>query len=576
MGIVETIRFRILPYWKTFIVILLPLLLLPLPIIGQTQEARAGYGIIIIAVFWMTEALPLAITSLLPVVLFPLLGVMSTTRVCPNYMKEASMMFMGSIFVALAVERCNLHQRIALKVLTLVGARPRWLLLGIMLTTMFLSMWISNTATAALMVPIVKSVIHQLLKGDEQLDTAMLPLKMSETPPLEKELTINQLDQPDENTQRKNFSVEPSQHQNLRTCFFLSVAYCSNIGGTGTQTGAGPQMVLKGILQDLYGPETGLNFATWMTFSMPGMLINIFLTWIWLQYLFIGFKQVKHNKIKEKQVNHTIRTQYNQLGPITFQEVSTIVLFSICILLWFFRNPTFIGKNVGWGRFFPLVHVDDVTPVMFIVAVFFVIPAKPKFWFLRPTGERGPEVPSEAILDWEYIQKKTPWGVFLIAGAGFALSDVSKESGLSVWLGTKLTSLEVLPPFALLLAICLMTASVTEMFSNSATAGIILPIIAKMAEISHINPLSLMVPVAVTCSYAFMLPAASPPNTIVFEAAKIRLIDMIKAGFLMNIVGAVVISLSMITLGDTLFDIYTLPDWALQNVTAGPSTSMVN
>jgi len=163
-----------------------------------------------------------------------------------------------------------------------------------------------------------------------------------------------------------------------------------------------------------------------------------------------------------------------------------------------------------------------------------------------------------------------------VVGAGFALSDASKVSGLSVWLGTKLTSLEVLPPFALMLVICIMTAAVTEVASNTATANIVLPIIAKMAEISHINPLTLMVPVAVTCSYAFMLPVATPPNAIVFAAAKMRPLDMIKAGFLMNFICVVVICTLMITFGDVMFDIYTLPDWALQNVTISTAISMAN
>jgi len=153
-----------------------------------------------------------------------------------------------------------------------------------------------------------------------------------------------------------------------------------------------------------------------MAFNIPGMLINTFLAWIWLQFLFIGFERVNQSPAKEKQVNQMIRTQYEELGPMSFQEVCTLVLFNVCVLLWFFRDPNFIP---GWNLLFPLAEVDDATPVMLIVMLLFIIPAKPKFWFLRPAGEQGPEVPSAAILDWDFVSDKTPWGIFLLMGLFF-------------------------------------------------------------------------------------------------------------------------------------------------------------
>jgi len=580
MGVMETIRFRILPYWKTFVVILLPLVLLPLPLIAQTQEAKAGYAIIIMAVFWMTEALPLPVTSLLPVVLFPLLGILSTGRVCPNYMKETNMMFLGGIIVALAVENCNLHKRIALRVMMLVGAKPKWLMLGIMLTTAFLSMWISNTATTALMVPIVEAVTQELFKDNtaddvSEVDDVPMTKTSSDTSTMSLTRTVEMsssvsLDTSNEGNDPRA-GKRSKRQENLRTGFFLSLAYSANLGGTGTIVGSGTNLIVKGLVKQLYGSGTGLNFATWMAFNVPGMLINIFLAWIWLLFLFIGFNEKSKNDAKEKEVNQIIRNKYINLGPMSFQENVTLFLFSICVALWFFRDPQFLP---GWNQFFPLAEVDDSTAVMGIVILLFVIPANPRFLFFRPALERGPEIPSPALLDWKYAQDRIPWGLFLLMGAGFALSDASKVSGLSLWLGQRLTQLEVLPPFAIMLIICIMTASITEVASNTATANILLPILAEMAEIMEINPLSLMLPAAVTCSYAFMLPVATPPNAIVFAAAKMRPADMIKAGFFMNIICVFVICTMMITYGNTMFDVYNLPSWAIKNATV--AASLVN
>ncbi|KAI9557048.1 hypothetical protein GHT06_016845 [Daphnia sinensis] len=594
MGLIETLRFRVLPYWKTYILVLLPLVLLPLPVIGQGKEARAGYVIIIMAIYWMTEALPLAITSLLPVVLFPLLGIMSTGKVCTAYMKETNMMFIGGLMVALTIEHCNLHKRIALRVLLLVGASPRWLMLGFMLTTMFLSMWISNTATTAMMVPIVEAVVQELFKdGDEEMkrdpNVRMVPDGMSTCSSSNtfdidldssegvsqnlEAVSIDSIADVGKSCQELTSSADQSDDLcvNMRKCFLLSVAYSANIGGTGTSIGSGTNLVLKGVFKELYGSAPGLNFASWMAFNVPGMLINTFLAWIWLQCLFLGFKRTTaDDNAHAAVVKKLIRTKYEELGPMTFHELATLILFILCVALWFFRDPQFI---TGWAEFLPAVEVDDATAVMTIVLLLFIIPAKPKFWN-RQTGERNCDGPSPALLEWKLVQDRLPWGIVLLLGGGFALSDASKASGLSSWLGDQLAVLSFLPPFAIMLIICIMTAAVTEVASNTATANILLPILSEMAVTIKVNPLFLMLPATVTCSYAFMLPVATPPNAIVFAAGKMNPVDMVKAGLLMNVVCVVVICVLMASFGSFIFGFDEFPDWAVPQVKNATMTTL--
>uniref|UniRef100_A0A0P6DMV8 Solute carrier family 13 member n=1 Tax=Daphnia magna TaxID=35525 RepID=A0A0P6DMV8_9CRUS len=593
MGLIETLRFRVLPYWKTYVLVLLPLILLPLPVIGQGKEARAGYVIIIMAVFWMTEALPLAITSLLPVVLFPLLGIMGTGKVCTAYMKETNMMFIGGLMVALTIEHCNLHKRIALRVLLLVGASPRWLMLGFMLTTMFLSMWISNTATTAMMVPIVEAVVQELFKdGEEEMkrepnvrmvpdgmstcssnNTLEIDLDSSESQNLEA-VSIDSIADVGKSCQELT-AASADQSDNLcvsmKKCFLLSVAYSANIGGTGTSIGSGTNLVLKGVFRELYGSAPGLNFASWMAFNVPGMLINTFLAWIWLQCLFLGFKRTTaDDNTQAAVIKKLIRRKYEELGPMTFHELATLILFILCVALWFFRDPQFI---TGWAEFLPAVEVDDATAVMTIVLLLFIIPAKPRFWN-RDTAERNWAGPSPALLEWKLVQDRLPWGIVLLLGGGFALSDASKASGLSSWLGDQLAVLSFLPPFAIMLIICIMTAAVTEVASNTATANILLPILAEMAVTIKVNPLFLMLPATVTCSYAFMLPVATPPNAIVFAAGRMNPTDMVKAGLLMNIVCVVVICVLMASFGSFMFGFDEFPDWAVPQVKNATMTTL--
>ncbi|XP_046644936.1 solute carrier family 13 member 5-like isoform X3 [Daphnia pulicaria] len=590
MEFIETMRkLRITSYWKTFVLVLVPLILLPLPINGG-KEGRAAYVIIIMAIYWMVEALPLAITSLLPVVLFPLLGIMDTGKVCTAYMKETNMMFIGGLMVALTIEHCNLHKRIALKNMLLVGASPRRLMLGFMFTTMFLSMWISNTATTAMMVPIVEAVVEELYKNndDEEMerDVHMVPNGSSEASSGDKtiDVDLNSVTCSTDDSvtyvgnscqqlavteiQRSSSSVnDPVYQRKLRTCFLMSIAYASNIGGTGSLIGSSPQLALKGLLNELYGSAPGLNFASWMGFNVPGMLINTFLAWIWLQYIFLGFRrETTDENSKTAVIQKLIRKKYEEMGPMTFHELATLILFILCVLLWFFRDPQFIH---GWSNYLPVeVEIDDATAVMAIVMFLFIIPAKPQFWSGNVDKENGVHKPSPALLEWKYVQDNLPWGIVLLLGGGFALSDASKISGLSKWLVDQLGGLSSLPPFVVMLIICIMTATITEVASNTATANILLPILSEMAVTVKVNPLYLMLPATVTCSYAFMLPVATPPNAIVFAAGRMNTVDMVKAGFFMNIMCVVVICLMMVSFGGLIFQFDgSLPDWAVPNVT---------
>ncbi|KAK2714010.1 hypothetical protein QYM36_008568 [Artemia franciscana] len=362
---------------------------------------------------------------------------------------------------------------------------------------------------------------------------------------------------------KRKVSDEEVGQKNTRDAMMFSVSFSSNIGGTGTLTGTPPNLAMKATLNSLYPEQTDMNFATWMAFNVPGMLINVFIAWIWLQLLFIGFdwKAERENKQAQQKARALIKMKLKELGPMTFHEAMVLTLFIILALLWFFRDPQFIpGWAAPWHEIG--IQVEDATAAILIVTLMFMIPAQPDFWCLRPKEATGKVKAGPALLNWQVCQDKIPWGIVLLLGGGFALSDAVKVSGLSDWLGIQLEGLKVLPQFAILVIVCVMTAIVTEVASNTATANILLPVLAKMSEQIGVNPLYLMLPAAVTCSYAFMLPVATPPNAIVFTAGKMKAKEMIKTGFMMNIFCVIVLCALTETLGVALFDIKTFPDWA--------------
>ena len=539
-------------FWKSFVIILTPIFLSPILFYIGTQEAKCGFVILLMAIYWVTEALPLPVTALIPVVLLPLLKLMTTDDVCIKYLKESNMMFIGSMMVAIAVEHCELHQRIALKFLLLIGTSPRLLMLGFMLPTMFLSMWISNTATTAMMVPIVNAVMAELNSKNNIMGNRDESQDNKED--------IQPIDQAQQEDRRK-----------IKVMIYLSIAYAANTGGTGTLTGTGPNLVLKGIVGTLFGNSTPLNFASWMGFAVPTMLLNILLCWFWLQILYLGPPWSSKSKLHfadKKLIKGVLQKKYKELGPLNFHQIAVLTNFVFLILLWFFREPRFMP---GWGEFFISEEedscgnktqsqiVDDATSSMLIVIILFILPSRLSFW---PFTSIASSRTSPALLDWRTVHDRFPWGVMILFGGGFVLADASKNSGLSDWVGNQLKVLDILPDYAIVLVICVMTGLVTEVTSNVATANILLPVLSELAKSIGTNPLFLMIPATVTCSYAFMLPVATPPNAIVYSASEMKTSEMMIAGAVLNILCIAVNVIAINTYGVYLFGLNQFPEWA--------------
>ncbi|KAM8900417.1 Na(+)/citrate cotransporter-like [Spinachia spinachia] len=593
-----------------------PFLLLPLAL--STTEAACAYVIALMAVYWCTEVLPLAVTALLPTILFPVLGIMESKDVCMQYLKDTNMLFVGGLMVAVAVEHWNLHKRIALRVLLLVGVRPALLMLGFMGVTAFLSMWISNTATTAMMVPIVQAVLEQL-HGDVDPQT-LLRNPAAHQEHQDKTTAFNHLESGPNSATTQGHSEEssdpcssetptdqqgiikptaldkpPSDSTNSRTdvcCqmvlenlnnkedrrklnkgLLLCVCYSASIGGIATLTGTGPNLVLMGQMSQLF-PRNGdvINFASWFAFAFPTMVLMLTLAWFWLQFLYIGCNLRRTwgcgapQSEKEQAALGAMRGELLRLGPVTYGEVSVLALLVLMVLLWFTRDPRFMD---GWATHLfnaKAEFVTDATVALFVAVLLFVLPSEPPrylcFWRSSDTELQVSRGPAPALLTWQVTQKKMPWSIVLLLGGGFALAKGSEESGLSRWLGAQMTPLHSIPPWAIAVVLCLLVATFTECASNVATATLFLPILASMSQSIGLNPLYVMIPCTLSASFAFMLPVATPPNAIVFSYGFLKVSDMARTGVVMNVIGVGCITIAINSWGHVIFGLDSFPFWA--------------
>ena len=441
------------------------------------------------AFWWFTEAVELYVTSLIPVVFFPLAGIMSMDDVAPMYMKPIIFLFIGGFLFAYAIERWNLHRRIALRMLLWAKGTPAMVLLGFMLSSYLLSMWIVNTATATMLLPAVLAVTGEMA-GATRADG--------------------------------NRAVVP---------YLLGLTYASSIGGMATVIGTAPNMIFMGAWNDLPNADFQLTFANWAAFGFPVSLVLFVAAFLLLRFLFRS-----HLQSAQLDMDY-VKTSYRNLGKIHYEERWLLLFFVAMVAAWFTIQDINLGNFhfKGWGGYIeqlgkdgkPIKFVSEATVAMLAALVLFFIPAR------KSKGGY--------LLTWDDA-KRLPVGVIFLFGAGFSMGKAVEVSGWADEVAAALRGLQDFHPLVIVLLACTLMTFFTELASNTATIFLFIPVMFAMAPVPGMHPLQLFLPITLTASCAFMLPVATPPNTIVFGSEKLRIRDMIRAGFWLNLIAILIIA----------------------------------
>jgi sodium-dependent dicarboxylate transporter 2/3/5 len=482
------------------------LLLLPAPSGMDIKAWRTTATTILIGVWWITEAVHPSVTALVPLVVFPFLRVLTPQEVSAVYADHVIFLFMGGFLIAMAMEKWNLHTRVALQILSRVGSSPRSVSLGMMGTTAFMSMWVSNTATTMIMLPIVIAILKR--------------------------------------AEAQGYDTKSG----FGTALMLMIAYGASIGGVGTPVGTPPNVIFIGAFAKLFPAAAPIPFSQWMLFGVPTVVVLILVTWTYLAFIMFPFPTVGWQS--DRQFLHQA---LQDLGPMTSQEKKVLAVAATTAFLWIFREdlPLGIITIPGWVRLLPPpINIQDSTVAMAMAILLFFIPAD------RKAGT--------FLLDWETAER-LPWGVLILLGGGLALAAGVEKSGLAVWLGSRLSLVGSLPVLGGILLVTLLTAWITEFASNTATTTLMLPVLAAAAQAMNIDPLLLMIPATFAASVCnFMLPSATGPNAIVFTTGHVTIPQMVKAGIGLDLIGAALLAMLVYLLGIPVFGISLdgLPSWA--------------
>lgn len=459
------------------------MLLLPAP----SGLSEAGWSVaavvVLMAIWWISQAIPLPATALLPIILFPLLGVTDLRGATASYAHPLIFLFLGGFIVALTIERWNLHRRIAIAVIGFAGLRPQRLIGGFMLSTACLSMWVSNTATTLMMVPIAISIISFIEIDDQGAAAAVV-------------------------------------HDRFARGLLISIAYAASIGGLATLIGTPPNAFLAGYIEQNHGVEIG--FAEWMVLGLPISAVILFLAWLLLTRVLFRVEG-----LSLENVHSGIHRERMKLGPIGKPEKLTAGLFVTVGLLWILRP---LLDN--------LIPISDIT-----IAVAGAVAA-----FLIPVDLRE----RTFLMDWNHA-KRLPWGILLLFGAGLSLAFAIDKSGLATWLANLLSASAGMSLLVILLLITAFVVFLTEISSNTATAAVFVPVAATFAVSLGWDPMTLAVPTALAASCAFMMPVATPPNAIVFGTGQLTVMQMCRAGILLNLIATAAIALSALYLVPLVF-----------------------
>ena len=517
---------------------------------------RMAAVILLMAIWWITEAIPLSATALLPIVLFPLLGIMrgrlvpaanqidfetvsmrnglspsDLDIVFPNvagqYMDWIILLFLGGFIIATAVEKWNLHKRIALNILRVIGGQPHRLVLGFMLATGFLSMWLSNTSTALMMMPMGMSLI--LLYEELNREAAA-----------------------------KGVIID-KRAENFPLTILLGIAYSASIGGFATLIGTPPNGVLVTQLPQLFPLAPEITFASWMIFALPMSATYMLIAWFVLTRFVFPLPATTPFSGRD-----FIRNEIEKLGVMSSEEKRVTFVFVSAALLWMTRKERLFGADVdiyGWSHYLdsflavvgsnPVGYmIDDGTVSIAMALLLFIIPAS------KQVGGR--------LMDWEDA-KKVPWGILLLFGGGLALAKGFTTSGLGVYIAGQLQSLlGDASPLVIVMSTVGFITGLTEVTSNTATISLSLPIMASLSQAIGVHPLLLLIPTTLAASCAFMLPVSTPPNAIVYGSGRVPIMKMVVAGIWLDILSVFLITIFVYTVGHLTFGVLgAFPDWAI-------------
>ena len=456
------------------------------PAVGRTLAVA-----VLMACYWLTEALPLGVTALLPVVLLPMLGIMSPAETAAEYMNDLMFLFIGGFLLAIAMQDWGLHRRIALRVLLWIGHNASTLLFGVMAATWFISWWVNNTATTLMMLPIVMSLMVKL---------------------------------------EERGGVDATR---LTTAMLLGVAYAASIGGMATLIGTAPNLVFLRTYSGAFPDATPVTFLTWMAAAVPVSTAMLLLSYAYFRVTVLRRCNVPIDR-------GLIRDEHRALGPITFEERTVLCVFVLFVGLIVTRADAVLGATTvrGWATRLGIGdRVADGVVAIGMALLLFTIPSRSRPGFVLGGG----------------ALQRLPWDIVILFGGGFALAEAFQVSGLSEYLGKQLGGIAGAPPIVILAVVTAAVCFLSELASNTALAQVTLPVLASMAGATGIHPLFLMVPATLAASCGFMLPVATPPNAIVFGTRRVRSADMVRAGFVLDWIGIVVVTVLVYTWGRWVF-----------------------
>ncbi|MEM7455047.1 MAG: SLC13 family permease [Planctomycetota bacterium] len=476
------------------------------PAADHPQAPLAAAMVVLMAVWWMFEVIPIPVTSLLPLVLLPAFGITDLDTVGADYGRPIIFLFLGGFILALGLQQSGVHKRIALHIVRIVGSQPSRLVLGFMIACAVLSMWISNTAAVMVLMPIGLSVLDATKERSESL----------------------------------------AAHQALAVCLMLGIAYAADIGGMATLIGTPPNLVYTEAVSREFpdAPETG--FLTWMAIWLPMSVVFLGAGWVMLTRFI--FPMPRTSLFEGGSI---VADEIKKLGKLRRDEFVAAFIFFLAAFLWMTGSDIRLGETViqGWRSLLGLEEVKDAAVAVAAAVLLFMIPS---------ADRKG-----ESLVEWN-TAVTLPWGILLLFGGGFAISTGFKESGLSEIVGEGFAGLTVTSPLLVIIIVCTLLTFLTELTSNTAMTNLVLPILSKAAVALGMDPRILMVPATISASCAFMMPIASPTQAIVFGSGHVKISQMVRAGIWFNILGIIMVTGAFMHLGGWLMDIdwNRVPEWA--------------